>query len=77
MSKKVLVTGTVGEGLLVVGVLAGYLIAIANGLRRTSKTLAKISFGVRAIETQTAAIGPALEDTNASLQQVAATLTDA
>lgn len=76
MTRKALVAATVGEVILLVGVLAGYLVAIANALRRVSRTLAKISFGVRAIERQTATIGPALEDTNDSLQQVAATLQD-
>ncbi len=74
MKHKTLVTATVGEVLLLVVILAGYLIVIANGLRRVSRTLAKVSFGVRAIEKQTETIGPALHDTNASLEQVAMTL---
>jgi hypothetical protein len=72
----VLIVVTLVEVLLLVVVLAGYLIAIAATLRRTSKTLGLVTFGVRAIESQTAPIGPALGDVNAALEQVAAALED-
>ena len=45
-----LIAATLGEVLLVVGVLAGYLTAIAAILRRVSRTLGQVTFGVRAIE---------------------------
>jgi uncharacterized protein YoxC len=67
---------TLVEVLLVVLVLAGYLIAIAATLRRVSKTLGLVTFGVRAIERQTEPIGPALTDINGALEQVAAALDD-
>jgi hypothetical protein len=52
------------------------LIAIAAILRRVSKTLGLVNFGVRAIEKQTEPIGPALEDINGALEQVATALDD-
>jgi hypothetical protein len=72
----VLIVVTLVEVLLVVLVLAGYLIAIAGILRRVSKTLGVVTFGVRAIEKQTEPIGPALGDINGALEQVAAKLDD-
>jgi uncharacterized protein YoxC len=72
----VLIIVTLVEVLLVVLVLAGYLIAIAATLRRVSKTLGLVTFGVRAIERQTEPIGPALTDINGALEQVAAALDD-
>jgi hypothetical protein len=72
----VLIVVTLVEVLLVVLVLAGYLIAIAAILRRVSNKLGLVTFGVRAIETQTEPIGPALDDINAALEQVASALDD-
>lgn len=73
-SNKGLVALTLGEVVLLVGALAGYLIAIARTLRRVSETLAKVTMGVRAIERQTEPIGPALQEVNADLDAVATTL---
>ena len=70
----VLIIVTLVEVLLLVVVLAGYLIAIAHTLRKISTTLGLVTFGVRAIETQTASIGPRLVDVNAALEQVAGAL---
>ena len=72
-----LIVLTLVEVLLLVVVLAGYLIAIAATLRKVSHTLGLITFGVRAIETQTAPIGPRLRDINAALEQVAGALGEA
>ncbi len=72
--RRTLIAATLAEVLLLVGVLAGYLIAIAARLRRVSATLGKITFGVRAIETQTSPIGPRLREINGALEQVAAAL---
>ena len=63
-------------GLLVL-VLGLFLNKIAYQLNSISKTLAKITFGVRAVETQCAVIGPAADRINANLSQVAAGLEDA
>jgi uncharacterized protein YoxC len=75
--KTVLIIATLVEVLLLVVVLAGYLIAIAATLRKVSSTLGRVTFGVRAIEKQTAPIGPALQDINAALERVAAALAPA
>ncbi len=68
---------TLVEVALLVAVLAGYLIAIATTLRKVSSTLGLITFGVRAIEQQTAPIGPNLRDINGALEQVAGALDEA
>ena len=65
-----LVALTVVEIAVVVTVLVVYLVAIARSLRRTAQTLAKVSFGVRAIETQCSAIGPSVLAVNSRLSQV-------
>jgi hypothetical protein len=74
--RKTLIAATLGEVTLLVGVLAGYLIAIAARLRSVSSTLGSVTFGVRAIETQTEPIGPRLREINGALEQVAAALRD-
>ena len=74
--RKTLIAATLGEVLLLVGVLAGYLIAIAARLRSVSRTLGSVTFGVRAIETQTAPVGPLLREINGALEQVAGALQD-
>jgi hypothetical protein len=51
--RTLLVVLTLLEIALVVAVLVGYLVALARSLRRTAVLLGKVSFGVRAIETQT------------------------
>ncbi len=68
---------TVVEIALLVAVLGYFLNVIARQLNSISGTLGKITFGVRAVETQCAVIGPATERLNSSLQQVARTLEDA
>ncbi|MDQ4124009.1 MAG: hypothetical protein M3134_00215 [Actinomycetota bacterium] len=70
----VLIVVTLVEVLLLVVVLAGYLIAIGTTLHRISKTLGLVTFGVRAIESQTAPIGPSLTAVNGALEQVAGAL---
>lgn len=72
----VLIIVTLLEVVIVVVVLALYLIAIAATLRKVSTTLGLITFGVRAIEKQTAPIGPVVTDINGALEQVAAALDD-
>jgi len=71
-----LVTLTVVEIVLVVGVLVYYLVRIAASLRRTSTLLGKVAFGVRAIETQCDVIGPSVVTVNGQLGGVAAALAD-
>ena len=70
----VLIIVTLVEVVLLVVVLAAYLIAIAVRLRKISHTLGLVTFGVRAIEQQTAPLGPTLGDINGALEQVAGAL---
>lgn len=72
--RPLLVVLSVVEVLLVVVVLVYYLLAIARSLRRTAGYLAKVSFGVRAIETQCAPVGPSVVAINERLTGVAAAL---
>ncbi len=58
MSTTLLVTPTVIEIVALVAVLALYLIAVARHLRSIADTLAKITFGVRAVEQQVGVVGP-------------------
>ncbi len=69
-----LVTLTVVEIVLVLVVLVHYLVRIAASLRRTSVLLGKVAFGVRAIETQCASIGPSVLTVNGQLDGVKAAL---
>jgi hypothetical protein len=71
-----LVTLTIVEIVLVVAVLVYYLVRIAASLRRTATLLGKVSFGVRAIETQTEVIGPSVTKVNEQLVTVADALAD-
>lgn len=58
-------------------VLAIYLATIARLLNSISANLARITFGVRAVETQCAVIGPAADRINGNLSDTASALTDA
>ncbi len=75
--KTVLIILTLAELAVLVLVLASYLIVIAATLRRISKTLGLVTFGVRAIEKQTQPIGPVLRDINGALEGVADALESA
>ena len=72
--KTVLIIATLVELVLLVVVLAVYLVLIASTLRKVSKTLGLVTFGVRAIEKQPAPIGPVLGEINGALEQVAGAL---
>jgi len=62
---------TVFEIVLVVLTLAYFLNRVAAQLVHITKTLAKVTFGVRAVETQCAVIGPAADRINANLTEAA------
>ena len=68
---------TVFEIVLLVAVLGYFLNRVARQLNSISRTLAKITFGVRAVETQCLVIGPAADRINANLQQAASGLDEA
>jgi hypothetical protein len=72
--RTLLVVLTVVEVALVVGVLAVYLVLIARTLRRTNRYLAQVAFGVRAIESQCAPIGPSVGRINDQLAAVSGAL---
>lgn len=72
--RRLLITLSVVEILIVVVVLAFYLRRIAESLRATSANLAKVTFGVRAIETQCASIGPSVIKVNGQLRTIAGAL---
>lgn len=74
--RALLVTLTVLEVVALVGALAVYLVLIARSLRQSAMTLAKVTFGVRAIEAQTAKVGHALGAVNGRLTDIAAGLRD-
>ncbi len=71
---ELLVTLTVVEIVLVLVVLAIYLILVLMSLRRSATYFSKVSFGVRAIETQAGAIGPAVTKINQTLEEIAGAL---
>ena len=68
---------TVLEIVLLVAVLGLYLNKVSGQLNAISKTLAKVTFGVRAVETQCAAIGPAADRINGNLSECARGLSSA
>jgi uncharacterized protein YoxC len=65
--KTLLVVLTVVEILLFVVVLGAYLVRIATRLRHIASNLAKVTFGVRAIEQEAAAVAPAANRINSAL----------
>lgn len=69
--RTLLITLSVIEVLLVIGALAYYLIQISKSLHETSRHLAKITFGVRAVETQCSTIGPNVVRINEQLTAIA------
>lgn len=69
-----LVALTIVEIVLVAAVLVYYLLRIAASLRRTAALLGKVSFGVRAIETQCSSIGPSVIKVNNQLGTIAGAL---
>lgn len=65
-----LVILTVVEIAAVVVVLVTYLVLIDRRLRRISALLGKLAFGVRAVETHTARIGPSVVQLNQALTEL-------
>ena len=69
--RNLLITLTVVEVVLVLLVLVYYLLQISKSLHETSRHLAKITFGVRAVETQCSTIGPSVVRINEQLTTIA------
>lgn len=72
--RTLLIVLTVVEIVAFIAVLAVYLVRISASLRRSSQNLAKVTFGVRAIETQCASIGPSVTKVNEQLRTIAGAL---
>jgi len=72
--RALLIIGTLLEIALVVGALAYYLARITRSLRATSAFLGKVTFGVRAIETQCQSIGPSVTRINEQLAVISGAL---
>ena len=72
--RTLLITLTVLEIVLVIWVLAFYLIRISRSLFMTAQHLAKVTFGVRAVETQCASIGPSVTRINEQLEGISAAM---
>lgn len=73
MSIRILLS--VLDGVALVAVLAYFLVRISRLLRAIIATLGKVAFGVRAVETQCAVIGPAVDELNGNLARAADGLT--
>lgn len=74
MSTTLLVVFTVVEIVALVVVLALYLVVVAHHVRSIADTLAKITFGVRAVEQQVGVVGPGVTKVNQTLEEIAAAL---
>lgn len=72
--RTLLIALTVVEIALVISVVAFYLIRISRSLYGSAQHLAKVTFGVRAVETQCASIGPSVTRINEQLQGISAAL---
>ena len=72
--RVLLIVATLLEIALVIGALAFYLARITRSLRATSALLGKVTFGVRAIETQCEPIGPSVTRINGQLAVIAGAL---
>ncbi len=70
-----LIVLTVVEIVLLVAVLAVYLVLLHRRLRSINSNLGRITFGVRAVETQTSSIGPSVARLNERLTEAVGTLT--
>jgi len=72
--RNLLITLTVVEIVLVIGVLAFYLIRISASLHETARHLAKSTYGVRAVETQVSSVGPSVTKINEQLVTITGAL---
>lgn len=69
--RPLLILLTVAEIALVIGVIAFYLIRISRSLHESARHLAKVTYGVRAVETQCVTIGPDVTRINEQLGVIA------
>ena len=74
MTKTSLSVLSVIEVVALVAVLGGFLLAVAQGLRRIVSTLAEVTFGARAVERQLRAVPHNLRQVQVCLKDAAAVL---
>ena len=74
MSVATLVILTILEVVALVVVLAIYLTLVSRHLRSIASSLAKVTFGVRAVEQQVSVIGPGVGKVNETLEDIAGAL---
>ena len=72
--RGLLITLTAIEIVIFLGAVVVYLVRITRSLRKIALNLGKVTFGVRAIESQTAPIGPSVVKINEQLAGIAAAL---
>lgn len=70
MSFAALMTLTVIEVVVLVVVLAVFLMLLTSRLQSVADHLAKVAWGVRAVETEVGAIGPAVTKVNELLAEL-------
>ena len=72
--RGLLITLTAVEIVLFLGAVVVYVVRITRSLRQIELYLGKVTFGVRAIETQTETIGPSVVKINEQLRGIDAAL---
>lgn len=70
MSTTALVVLTVIEVVVLVAVLATYLVLLTSRLHSISRSLSKVAWGVRAVETEVGSIEPAVVRANELLREL-------
>lgn len=72
--RTLLLIGTAAEIALFLIVLVLYLTWIARSLSKSADSLADVTWGVRAVESQTAVIGPSVTKINGQLVTISSAL---
>jgi len=72
--RTLLILGTAAEIVLLVVVLVVYLVLIQKSLRRSADSLADVTWGVRAVESMAAPVGPSVTKINGQLQTISGAL---
>lgn len=70
MSYTLLMTLTIIEIVALVVVLASYLILLTRRLESIAHSLSRVTWGVRAVEVEVSAVGPAVQDINGTLTEL-------
>lgn len=70
MSTTTLIVLTVVEVVVLVAALAVYLVLLTRRLQSISDSLSKVAWGVRAVEVEVGAIGPAVSRINGLLREL-------